>query len=67
MTVWVLDEQHGVWHEIDTASRDRAALIAQDWKARGFQVRSEDYAPPAYLSTYQHQISNPATCTLDLI
>lgn len=23
--------------------------------------------PPAYLSTYQNQIKNPATCTLDLV
>lgn len=48
IAVWVLDEQHYVWHEIDTVRGDKAATLAQDWMARGFQVRSEVVPNPRF-------------------
>ncbi|WP_340376638.1 hypothetical protein U5640_16970 [Streptomyces sp. SS7] len=67
--VSVLDEEHSVWHEVDTVLGDEAGTLAQDWMARGLQVRSRvvPSRPAVYLSTYQHQIENPATCVLDLV
>ncbi|WP_055523491.1 hypothetical protein [Streptomyces graminilatus] len=71
LNIWirvsVLDEEFSVWREVDTVRGDEAGTLAQDWMARGFEVRSRVApSPPAvYLSTYQQQIENPATCVLN--